>query len=309
MHFKTSSVKQNISCTVSGMRLVVPLMLALCACKHDQAPALQDNDPGDVIVQAPGLEPRRPLRYTLAKGAKSTIDFTIDTNLTADAMGGAMPTLALALELTVEEVLADGAMKLRTTVVDATARDRADARAGAQAAANVLAQMKGLAVVATLSPIGKVSDAHLDAGAYKLPDALTAQLAALTRSFDQLAMPLPREPVGPTAKWTSTRQLDVQGMAVRSTSTIELVSITGTQLGFAMKTVLLGPDQQVTREGVAIDVTNLHGTGSGEGTVDLGKLATTAKFESNFHSDMLAAGDKTAIDMSMKIELAPAAKP
>jgi hypothetical protein len=309
MHFKTNSVKQEISCTVSRMRLVVPVVLAMCACKHDQPAAPPEKDPADVLVQAPGIEPRRLLRYALAKGAKSTIDFTIDTDLTAGTMGGPMPSLVLQLELTVEDVLPDGAMKLRTTVVDATARDRAGAQASVEAASNVLDQMKGLAVVATLSPTGKVSDAHIDAGAGKLPEALTSQLAALTRSFDQLAMPLPRDPVGATAKWTSTRQLDLQGMAVRSTSTIELMSVTGNQLGFAMKTVLLGPDQQVTREGLAIDVTNLHGAGSGEGTVDLGKLATTAKFQSSFHSDMRAAGENTAIDMSMKIELAPAQKP
>jgi hypothetical protein len=249
------------------------------------------------------------LRYALSKGTKSTLDLTIDSELKADTMGGSAPTLAIELEMTVDDVLPTGAMKLRTTVVDASARERAGAEAGGQAASNVLDQMKGLAVIATLSPMGKLSDAHVDAGGKKLPEALAGQLDALTRSFDQLAMPLPREPVGPTARWTSTRQLDLDGLAVRSTSTVELVSITGNQLAFAMKTVMQGPDQQVTREGLAIDVTNLHGSGSGQGTVDLGQLATTAKFESSLHSDMLAAGEKTPIDMTSKIELAPAHKP
>jgi hypothetical protein len=290
------------------MKLAVIAALTVCACKQSQPPPVPAPDPSDVVVQSPGGEPRRELRYALAKGAKSTIVLSIDTQLTAGELGGAMPTLAVTLELAVEDVLPDGSMRLRTTVVDAAAHDRDGAKASAQAATNVLDEMKGLAIVATLSPLGRVHDAHVDAGAKKLPEPMVSQLGALTRSFDQVAMPLPRAAVGPTAKWTTTRKLDLDGMAVTSTSTVELVSVNGDKVGFAMKSVMQGPDQQVTRQGLSIDVTNLHGTGSGEGTVDLAKLATAAKFESTLHSEMLAAGEKTPIDMAMKLDLSPVQK-
>ena len=287
------------------MKYVLLAGLALVACKHEDVKQPPSRDPSDVTVQSPGVEPRRALRYALAKGTKTTLDLAIDTELEADNMGGAMPTITMTLELSVEDVLPDGRMKLRSTIIDAGARDREGAKTTAVTAQNTIAQLKGLAITATLSPEGKITDAHVDAGDKKLPDALTAQLGSLTRSFDQLAMPLPREPVGPTAKWTSVRQLDLDGMNVTSTSTIELVSVTNAELAYTMKTVMVGPDQQVTRQGMAMDVTNLRGTGTGEGKVDLDKLATTGTFENELHSDMTAAGEKSHIDMTMKLELTP----
>jgi len=286
------------------MRYVVLVALATVACKHDDA-APPAPDPSDVVVQSPGLEPRQLLRYALGKGGKTTLELAIDTELSAGDLGGAMPTVVVTLELGVDDVLPDGRMKLRTTISDAKARDREGAKTTAIAATNVLEQLKGLVIVATLSPEGRLADARVDAGDKKLPETVTTQLAALTRSFDHLAMPLPRDAVGPTAKWTSTRRLDLDGMAVTSTSTVDLTSIAGSRVAFAMKTVMLGPDQQITRQGLAIDVTNLHGTGSAEGTVDLAKLATAGSFAQEFHADMTAAGEKTAVDMTMKLELAP----
>jgi hypothetical protein len=287
------------------MRTVLLAILALVACKREDVKQPPPPDPSDIVVQAPGVAPLRPLRYALAKGTKTTIDLAMDTELHADDMGGAMPTMVATFELDVEDVLPDGRMKLRSTIVDAVARDRDGAKATAISEQNTLAQLKGLAITATLTPEGKLSDAHVDTGDKKLPDALTAQLGSLTRSLEQLAMPLPHEPVGATAKWTSVRQLDLDGMNVTSTSTIDLVSITDGQLAYRMKTVMVGPDQQVTRGGLAMDVTNLHGTGTGEGKVDLAKLATTGTFENELQTDMTAAGEKSHIDMTMKLELTP----
>jgi hypothetical protein len=286
------------------MKYALAVVVAF-ACKRHEPPPPPRPDPSDVVVQTTGLEPRTALRYALAKGSHTTVDLAIESELHAGDMGGPMPTIEVTLELAVEDVLADGRMKLRTTVTEASARDRPGAKATAVAVAVVLEQLKGIAIVATLSPEGKITDAHADLGDKKLPDAVAKQLSSLTRGFDQLAMPLPRDPVGATAKWTSTRQLDLDGMAVTSTATVELVSVTGAQIAFTSKTALVGPDQQITRDGLAIDVTNLRGTGSAHGTIDLGKLATAGGFEQALHSDMAAAGENTPLDMTTKLELRP----
>jgi hypothetical protein len=288
------------------MKRAVLAVLAVLACKQDAAPPPPPvHEPGDVVVQSAGAEPRRTLRYAIAKGTKTTVDLTLDSEVHAGEMGGALPTLVVTLELEVEYVLPDGGMRLRSTIRDAVAHDRDGAKVSAIAAENALAQMRGLVIAATLSPEGKVSSAQVETTGKNLPEALAAQLHQLTGSFDQLAMPLPREAVGPTAKWTSKRQLDLDGVAVTSTSTIELVSITDTRVAYKMTTALAGPDQQVTRQGLAMDVTKLSGSGSGEGTVDLARMATTATFEQKMHSEMAAAGETTPLDMTMKIELAP----
>jgi len=311
MHFKTGNGKPcfiqvqdaDFPLLFLAMKLVALATLVAAACSA--AGGDRPPDPRDVLVLSPGSSPREVLHYALAKGSKSTVELAIDTELTAGDMGGAMPTVVVTLEVAVDDVLPDGRMKLHTTIADATARDREGERANAIAAATVLAELKGLAIAATLSPDGKLADTHVDTADKKLPADATAQLAPLTRSFEHLAMPLPEVAVGPGAVWTSWRPLDLEGMSVTSLTVVELVSITGSQLGFSGKTIMSGPDQQTTRQGLAIDVTNLRGVGSSQGTIDLAKMTTAGTVAQQFHADMTAAGEKTAVDMKMKLELTP----
>src|ERR1700689_3863635 len=97
----------------------IVLAIALFGCKHADRPIVQP--PGLEIV-SPGAEPKRLLRYAIAKGTKTPF------------------------ELAVEDVLPDGTMKIRTTVVEVTARDRAESHVTAAALAAQTDQLKGLAI-------------------------------------------------------------------------------------------------------------------------------------------------------------------
>ena len=288
------------------MRRTLVVALALAGCKGHQAPPPPPPpDPGAVQVVLPGLEPRHVVRYALAKGTRTTLDLTMDTELHADQMGGAIPTLELALELDVEDVTPDGAMHVRTTVVDATAHDRPDAKVSAAVLSEPLSELRGLAVLGTLSPDGKLADVRVDTAGKQLPNAVAQQLDSLSHTMQQLAMPLPREPVGTGARWVSTRQLDVSGVTLTATSTVDLVALSDHALGFMLKTELTGPDQQIQKSGLAIDVTNAKGTGSGAGTIDLATLAMTSMLAQQMHADYTAAGVHTATDLKMSLVTRP----
>ncbi|HEY1555703.1 MAG TPA: hypothetical protein VGF94_12785 [Kofleriaceae bacterium] len=277
-------------------------LVALLACGQGTAPLPPPPDPLAVTVQTTGSEPRQLARYTLAKGTTTRLELAIDTELAAGDMGGPSPTFAITLELHVDDVLPDGRMKLATKIVDAAAREREGSTVPLPAASQAADELRAVTLTGTLSPGGKLEDARYDTGGTKLPDSASALVSQVAQSFEQLAMPLPAVPVGPGASWTSTRQLDVGGMQMTSTSTIVLVGIAGTELAYTMTTTLHGDDQQVKRGSLAIDVTNLHGEGDAAGVVDLARLAMTTEFEARFHADMAAAGEKTPIDIATKVE-------
>ena len=279
-------------------------MLALAACSSREAPAPPPPDPGAVHVERVGVDPH-PLRYALAKGTKTPFQLEMDAELHAGAMGGVVPTFVISLELSVDDVRPDGSMNVRTTIVDATVRDRPGAQVPATSLALPLSQLKGIAIVGTLSPTGKLSGARIDSGDKPPPADVADQLKSLTNSIEQIAMPLPVEPVGCGARWTSERDLDFESMTMTSKSTVDLIVASDHALGFQATTELSGPDQQVQRGGLAIDVTNVHGTGSGLGTLDLSTLAMMARFDASYHSDMTAAGEKTPMDMKMSVRMTP----
>ncbi len=288
MHFKSSCVKA----------LQVAATLVVVACKHKEPPKPPPPDPLAVHLLDPGAEPRRLLRYTLAKGTHVPFELARDASLTTGGLGGAMPTFAFQLELSVEDVLPDGRMVLRTTIADATARDRPEEKVEAKAVQSRVAAIKGVAITATLTPDGKLEGAKVDTA--KLPEATAAQASSLTQSFDHIAMPLPTVPVGVGAKWTTTRDLDQNGMKSTTVNTIELTALEGDKLTFKLATEIHGPPQTIEQAGTPIEVTTLSGSGGGSGTLDLAHFVMSGELEYKLHAEMTAQGQPSAMDLEMK---------
>src|SRR5690349_3472647 len=136
---------------------ICPLVAALAVaagCKRHDEDAGKAVEPPDLQVVSQGNAPRRALSYKLAKGTKRALELTIDLDLEAGDMGGPLPTVAMSLLVAVEDVLPDGTMKVHTTIVDATAKDRYESQVPASALSGPLEQMKGIALASTLSAKG-----------------------------------------------------------------------------------------------------------------------------------------------------------
>jgi hypothetical protein len=296
MHFKSSSVKP----------VYVAGIVVLLACRSKEPPKPPPPDPLAVQLVTPGTPPLRLLRYTLAKGSTVPFELAMDASLTTGELGGAMPTFVFDLDLTVEDVLPDGRMLLRTTITDASARDRPEEKVEAKALASRIASAKGLAITATLTPDGKVQGAKVDPGAPgKLSEAAAAQAASIAQSFEHVAMPLPIVPVGVGAKWTTIRELNQNGMDTSTINTVEVTAIDGDKVSFKLTTAIHGPAQTVVQQNTPIEVSELSGSGGGSGTLDLAHFVMTGQLDAKLHADMTAAGQKSTMDLEMKTTITP----
>lgn len=267
-------------------------------------------EPADLQMVSAGNEPRTVLRYRIPKGTSQGIDVAVDMNVNANDMGGPLPTITMQMLIAVEDVDASGQMKLHTTIVDATARDRDDAKISATSLAGPLEKLKGLAFASTLSPNGRSSKSVIE-GAKQLPDDVAAQLTALTSTLEQVMMPLPNEPVGVGAVWRSSRDMEQNGLKMTTVNTFSLVALDGDKLKYTIDTDVHGADQTVKMGDTSIDVKDITGTGGGDGSFSLTSLEMTAVLSAEFRSQMAMPGEATPTRMKMisQTKLAPQGAP
>jgi hypothetical protein len=263
--------------------------------------------PPDLQVVSAGAEPRQRLRYHAAKGTKRDLELAIDIAASAGDMGGQMPTIVLTLSLAVEDTLAHG-VKLRSTVVDAVARDRDDSRVDPKALTGMLDLMKGVVLTTTMAPSGRLVGTTIELGQKELSGRAKAQLATLTTSFDQLMMTLPEQPVGVGALWRNSRPFEQNGMKLVAVNSVHLTAITGDTITYELETEVHGDDQVIKQADVSLDVKDVIGTGSGKGTIDLRTLAVTSELTSELRSSMQSAGEGSAMPMRMAVETRVSAK-
>lgn len=281
-------------------------MLAIVACKSHSPEPPPAPDPLAVEVTSAGAEPRRVLRYHVAKGTHATLELAVDATLTAGELGGAMPTFVFDLDIAVDDVTADGHMQLRTTIANATARDRPGAKIAASAIGARLATMKDLTITGTLAPDGKLTATRLDpATTAKLAPEIALQLGSLATSLENVALPLPRAAVGVGAKWRAERALEQNGMHTTATSTIEATAIDGDRVSLQVTTELHGADQSITQQGTTVDVSHLGGAGGGKAVVDLAHFTITGELGAKLHADMSSLGQSTPLNVEMKTTIAP----
>ncbi len=292
-------------------RLAAALVILVAACEgkgDKQAPI----EPPDLQMVSAGNAPRKLLRYHVPKGTSQGLEVTIDMTLAAGEMGGPVPTIVMSLLLGAEDVTADGTMKLHTTIVEVTARDRADSKIPASALSGPLEAMKGIAMTSTLSPNGRIGKSQIEGGK-QLPADVAAQLTALTASFENVVMPLPNEPVGVGAVWRSSRDLTQNGMKLTTVNTFNVTAITGDKIEYTMETQVHGADQTITQAGTTVEIKDVTGAGGGKGTLQLDKLAFDSELTAQLRSKMQAQGESTATPMmlttQMKAHPAAAAAP
>jgi len=169
---------------------------AACGKGKDSAPAAVPSGDGVQLITAGG-EPRRVLRYHVAKGTSSAVELALDVDIDAAGQSNPLPTLVMTSELVADDVLPDGSIKMRTTIGEVTARERAGSPVTAEQMTEQTRMMSGLVMRGTLSPDGSLREMKVDSSGRVLPPGITAQLETLSKSFEQVAMPLPPAPIGP----------------------------------------------------------------------------------------------------------------
>lgn len=280
-----------------GIVWLVWLSISQIGCESS-AKAPPKVSPPDLQIVSAGSEPRQVLRYRAPTGTKQKLELAIDVALSAGEMGGPMPTLQITMGLSVEAVMPNGQMMLKSTIEDITARDKAESKIPAAAIIGPLEALKGLAIDAILSPTGRLTGAKATPAA-PLPPDLQQQVSSLIASFESTMMPLPEEPVGIGAVWRSSRPVEQNGLKLTAVNSVTVSAINGTVIEYGVDTDIHGQDQTIKQGDVTITVKDVVGNGGGKGTIDLAKLAVTGELAAEFRSEMSAAGDPAPTKMNM----------
>ena len=280
------------------------VVLAACQKSNDSpTPTPAAKKPGDPDVSTAGSEPRHELRYHLAKGSTRKIQFSMDLDLEAGPLSGPMPTMVSTGEIVVEDVTPDGNARIKMTIHDLQIRDRPGSKISADVMRPMLGGLDGFAISAKLSPLGAMSDAKVDVK--NLPPQLAQQVDSMRQNLEQLAVPLPSEPVGDGASWAVDKTLAQNGMTLTTHTKVTLVKSDGDKLSFKTETKLSGADQKLEQAGMVVDIRNIGGGGGGDGSIDLSSLVVGGTFTSGFHADMVAGDQPLKTDMKMKVTMTP----
>jgi hypothetical protein len=285
--------------------LVFGLVVAGAACSKGGGDGSK-VEPADLQIVSLGNEPRTVLRYRIPKGTSQGIEVSVDMNVNAGDMGGPLPTITMSMLVAVEDVAENGQMKVHTTIIEATARDRADAKIPAASIAGPLEKLKGIALSSTLSPNGRASKSEVE-GAKQLPTDTAQQLETLTSTLQQVTMPLPNEAVGVGAVWRSSRDIQQNGLKMTTVNTFSLVALDGDKIKYTIDTDVHGPDQTVGAGSASVQIKDITGTGGGDGSFSLTSLDVSAVLASEFRSQMAAPGEETPTKMKIvsQIKLSP----
>lgn len=288
------------------MIAIACLWAAGCGSK-EQPPPPPPPLTGLAIID-PGLEPRTLLHYQPAKGTRTQLRVTADIELGDGASKVPWPTVITNSEVSAEDVLADGTIKVRYAVVSSTAQDRERAVITAEQMTQPLQLLVGTSITGTLTPTGVLGAINVDSGGKQLPPAIQSQVSTLSRNLERSVMPLPAQPVGVGALWTFKQAVDQNGMKVAAATTIKVTAMTPTTVTIALTSELTGPDQQVDVSGSKVTVSNIAGKMRGTGTIDLVRLTLAGELVADLAMDMAMGGstDHTTMTSTLRLEPQPA---
>ena len=267
------------------------VLAAVVACREDKpAPTPPPAPAGDGIeIVAPGGEPHHVLRYQLAPNTTTPFELAMDIDLRTFDVAVQMPTLTLALDLTTTTVEPSGNAKLKLAVVGASVRARNDDPKAVQVVKLMDRQAQllvGLVLAYTLSPGGRVSGSVVETVSTDLSGPMQEQVATLVQLGEQIAMPLPDQPIGVGARWKHRRTIKQNQLALLSVTTVDVTAIDGNRITFTSNADLSGDDQTITRDGQSAQVANIRGNASQQGTLDLGTATLTGEMRASLVFEM-----------------------
>jgi hypothetical protein len=266
-----------------------------------------------------GAEPRKVLRLHPSPGDKQTLSLTmkmaVETKMgEVETPAMKLPAMTINMDVTVKDVSDKGDIAYELVMGDTSIADEPGAMAQAvEAIKSALAGVKGMSATGTMSSRGfsKVTEFKVPPGADPQARQLMDQMKD---SLSQLAVPLPEEAIGPGAKWEVRMPIKSQGMTIDQTAVCELVSLEGERLTTRRTITQRASNQKIENPampGMKLDLTKMTGKGTGELSLDLGKLlpsAGTTDFHSETAMGLNMGGQKQAITVKMDLNLRLEAK-
>lgn len=266
----------------------------------------------ELTVEDAGDEPRRELRYTPEVGDTQRVEMRMRMSMTMRMQGFEMPPTVIpevtyTTVFTVDEVEGD-LIRYSGEYVDVTMADGEGVEpALRQQMQAELDQIRGATFSAEMTNRGILREAEFDGAGGDM-------MQSLEQTIDQLGMPLPEEPVGVGARWTSKSQPTMEGITMDQTVTAELRSMEDERVTIHADLEMTAEDQQVEVEeapGAEVRIVQMRSTGSIDSDIDLTRLlpeSAVAETEMNAEMEINAGQGVQAMEqqMEMVLEIQPA---
>lgn len=252
-----------------------------------------------------GERPWHLLRYEIPAGFEQDVQQVFDVDI---EMSGALeedivlPRIAITETYGVDSVDGKGGMRLRSEVTDVEMSPRTG-DTNMREANDIMAELEGLKMTATLTPDGQTRGLRLDASSVTIA---RDQLQQLEQSIDTVIGTLPDVPVGVGARWTVEETVRLSNMKVYYTFVYEVLELTPTTATLQVDLEMAaGPQPLVTRHGVGkLEV--LAGEGSVEIAFDSHKVMDRARGTIDMAMTISAAGRTFDADSHVALQILPA---
>jgi hypothetical protein len=262
------------------------------------APAEAD----EVVLLAAGDEPRRVLRYVFHPGTRERMKMEMRMTMamgigSKPAAPVTVPTMVTIMRLDPQRLTTAGNL-LQTFAIESVdvAKDPAANPKVQQAVEKDLPKLVGLSGEAETTIRGQTLRA-----AVSVPPGVSQQVASMLeetqRSIREITVPLPVQPVGRGARWTSSAVVHMNKMNVTRTGSYTLSQIDGDRGTLDVEIALGAPAQDVDNgQGPHIRLESMTGNGRGSRRFDLQRLVPTSDLD-------------LTIDVAMSVEAQGARQP
>ncbi len=272
--------------TVAGLLIVGAVALLA----YEQVPVPTgypaNGQPPVVKVVYPGAEPRRPIRYAIAKGRTEHLTMDMAMELALD-MGGAsvpsmpLPTMRMTADVAVTDVTSSGDATYAVALTDFTLVDAANVDPKFVAALQGASfDVKAVSGAVTISARGISRNAKIDTRKITNPQ-MAQMIDRMSSTIQQLALPFPEEAVGSGAEWDVRQALTVDSVHTFQKIVVDLVSLDDASCTLRLLTEQTAPPQPVTAPnipaGVHASLENMRGAGNGTMTIRFDSLVPTSQ--------------------------------
>nr|HEX4317005.1 hypothetical protein [Kofleriaceae bacterium] len=250
-----------------------------------------------------GVEPRRELRYHVAKGVARSLQLAIDIDMDIPGQfSGPLPTMRMIGDLAFGDAKPDGSVPMTMTVHDIHLADRPGSPPQAALIQKRLGVLEGFVLHGDLSPLGAMANVTTDTK--NVPPDLRAQLDAMTQNLQQIALPLPAEAVGVGATWDLSKSTEQGSMKLTTVTHFTVTKLDGDVVGFHTAVEVSAPKQTLDGS-TQVELDSVTGGGSGDGTVDLGTFSITGASTNGFRAEVSAMGQHTSMGTKMSMTMSP----
>lgn len=301
------------------------VLLAACGSSSKQAAELPPAPapPAQPLAAAPpsqtvvtlieaGAAPRRALRYAMPASYDRTLAMVMRMRMGMEmganpAVTVDVPPMRLLTRIGVEERLGDSEVRCRYEISSAEVQPGPpESAAMREELAGKLKSFVGTRGGMRVDHRGRASDVTMVVPDGVAPDIRSA-LDSSRRAMEQLAAPLPSEPVGVGARWRVVQRLDFGGMVMTQTVDFRLVAAEGDVLTIessgtqsAAAQPIRNPDMPA---GTSAELISLAGTLTGKTRVDLRELVPLeATVSGTADTDMTVTGNGQGMRMKIHLE-------